>query len=165
MDPRPDSAESGVAHRLSPVQVIMMLADSAQLADGKLYILGGGWSITGPDPTPSAVAIKLNIDRHEVDRVHHWELVLEDADGRPVLIGDDLQPIEIRGEFSVGAPNGVPEGTPVDFPIALGLPPLPLSPGSRYQWRLFIDGETLPGGTVAFSTRPARVEAQGEPQT
>lgn len=141
----------------------MMLADSAQLADGKLYILGGGWSITGPDPTPSAVAIKLNIDRHEVDRVHHWELVLEDADGRPVLIGTDMQPVEIRGEFSVGAPKGVPEGTPVDFPIALGLPALPLLPGSRYQWRLFIDGETLPGGTVAFSTRPARVEAAGGP--
>jgi hypothetical protein len=142
------------------MQVIMMLADSAQLADGKLYILGGGWSITGPDPTPSAVAIKINIDRHEVDRVHHWELVLEDADGAPVLIGDDMQPIEIRGEFSVGAPNGVPDGTPVDFPIALGLPPLPLPPGARYQWRLFIDGETLPGGTVAFSTRPAHVEAE-----
>ena len=37
----------------------MILADSAQVADGKLYILGGGWSITGPDPTPSAVAIKM----------------------------------------------------------------------------------------------------------
>jgi hypothetical protein len=142
------------------VQVIMLLADSAQLADGKLYILGGGWSITGPDPTPSAVAIKINVDRHEIDRVHHWELVLEDADGHPVLIGDDQQAIEIRGEFSVGQPNGVPDGAPVDFPIALSLPPLPLPAGARYQWRLFIDGETLPGGTVAFSTRPARVEAE-----
>jgi hypothetical protein len=141
---------------LDRVQVLMLLADSAQIADGKLYILGGGWSVTGPEPSPSAVAIKLNVDRHEIDMVHHWELVLEDADGAPVLVGDDNQPLEIRGEFSVGEPIGVPDGTPVDFPIALGLPPIPLTPGSRFQWRLFIDGETYPGATVAFSTRPAR---------
>ena len=41
------------------MNVTMLLADSAQVADGKLYVLGGGWSLTGPDPTPSAVAIKL----------------------------------------------------------------------------------------------------------
>lgn len=141
---------------LERVQVIMMLADAAQIADGKLYILGGGWSVTGPEPSPSAVAIKLNVDRHEVGRSHHWELVLEDADGQPVFLGEERQPVEIRGEFSVGAPVGVPDGAPVDFPIALGLPPLPLPPGARYQWRFFVDGEPLPGGTVAFTTRPAR---------
>lgn len=137
----------------------MLLADSAQIADGKLYILGGGWSITGPDPSPSSIAIKLNVDRHEVALTHHWELVLEDADGQPVTVGEDENTVEIRGEFSVGAPTGLPDGTPVDFPIALGIPPLELPPGQRFQWRLFINGETLPGGTVAFSTRPARDES------
>ena len=137
----------------------MLLADSAQIADGKLYILGGGWSITGPDPSPSSIVIKLNVDRHEVGMVHHWELVLEDADGQLVTVGDDQQAIEIRGEFSVGAPQGLPDGTPVDFPIALGIPPLDLKPSSRFQWRLYIDGDTLPGGTVAFSTRPPRDDA------
>ena len=32
------------------MKVTMLLADSAQAIEGKLYILGGGWSITGPDP-------------------------------------------------------------------------------------------------------------------
>ena len=32
----------------------MLLCDAAQVADGKLYVLGGGWSMTGPDPVPSA---------------------------------------------------------------------------------------------------------------
>jgi len=31
----------------------MMLADYAQIADGKLFISGGGWSICGPGPTPA----------------------------------------------------------------------------------------------------------------
>ena len=61
----------------------MLLADSAQVADGKLYILGGGWSVTGPDPTPSAVAMKVGVDWHEFNTEHHWELFLEDADGQP----------------------------------------------------------------------------------
>ena len=39
------------------MKVTMMLADSAQVAGGKLYILGGGWSITGPMPCPSAIAV------------------------------------------------------------------------------------------------------------
>ena len=39
----------------------MMLADSAQAVAGKLYILGGGWSMTGPAATPSALAIKFEV--------------------------------------------------------------------------------------------------------
>jgi hypothetical protein len=36
---------------------------------------------------------------------------------------------------------------------------LELATSSRFQWRLFIDGETLPGATVAFSTRAPRPDA------
>src|SRR5271155_2565708 len=90
----------------------MLLADSAQVADGKLYILGGGWSVTGPDPTPSAVAMKVMVDWHEFNTSHHWELFLEDADGQPVRFDtpDGPQPIEVRGDFSAAAPDGAPDG-------------------------------------------------------
>ena len=36
----------GRADSLALMKVMLMLCDSAQVADGKLYILGGGWSIT-----------------------------------------------------------------------------------------------------------------------
>ena len=55
----------------------MLLCDAAQVSDGKLYILGGGWSMTGPDPVPSAVALKIDVDWHEAETSHHWELFLE----------------------------------------------------------------------------------------
>jgi hypothetical protein len=29
-----------------------------------------------------------------------------------------------------------------------------LPAASRFTWRMVIDGESLPGGTVSFSTRP-----------
>ena len=137
----------------------MLLADSAQVADGKLYILGGGWSVTGPDPTPSAVAMKVGVDWHEFNTDHHWELFLEDADGQLVHFEtpEGTQTIEIRGDFSATAPQGVPVGTPVDVPIAVNFGPIPLAAESRFTWRLVIDGETLPGGTVSFTTRPLAV--------
>jgi hypothetical protein len=136
----------------------MLLADSAQVADGKLFILGGGWSVTGPDPTPSAVAIKVGVDSHEFNVSHHWELFLEDADGQQVRFEtpEGSQIIEVRGDFSATAPADVPEGTPVDVPIAVNFGPIPLSDGERYTWRMVVDGETLPGGLVSFTTRPAR---------
>lgn len=134
----------------------MLLADSAQVADGKLYILGGGWSVTGPDPVPSAVAVKVSVDAHEFDVNHHWELFLEDADGRLVQFEtpEGMQAIEVRGDFSASEPIGVPLGTPVDVPIAVNFGPIPLAPGQRFTWRMVIDGESLPGATASFTTRP-----------
>ena len=140
----------------------MLLADSAQVADGKLFILGGGWSVTGPDANPSAVAIKVGVDWHEFNAEHHWELFLEDADGQPVSFEtpEGTQSIEVRGDFSATAPSGVPVGTPVDIPIAVNFGPIPLTPGGRYTWRLVIDGETLPGALVSFTTRPLVDDAE-----
>ena len=142
------------------MRVTMMRADAAQVADGKLYILGGGWSVTGPDATPSAVVIKLEIDRHETGTSHYWELFLEDADGRPVVLEtpEGPQTIEVRGEFEAGEPVGIPDGAPVDLPIAINFGPLPLAPGQRYTWRLVIDGNTPNGGAIGFSTRRAPEE-------
>lgn len=144
------------------MNITMLLADSAQVADGKLFILGGGWSVTGPDPTPSAVAIKVGVDSHEFNVSHHWELFLEDADGQPVRFEtpEGSQIIEVRGDFSATAPEDVPVGTPVDVPIAVNFGPIPLSDGARYTWRMMVDGETLPGGLVSFTTRPAREFAE-----
>jgi hypothetical protein len=139
------------------VKVTMLLCDAAQVADGKLYILGGGWSLTGPDPAPSAIAVKLEIPWHMAEQTHHWELFLVDADGREVMVmGPDgtMQPVEIRGDFSVGRPVEIPEGSPIDLPLAFNLGPLPLTPNSRYTWRLVIDGATEEAWTLGFTTRP-----------
>ena len=147
------------------MNVTMLLCDAAQVADGKLYILGGGWSVIGPDPVPSAVALKIDVDWHEAERAHHWELFLEDADGRPVMVDtpDGSQPVEVRGEFSVNQPPGIPAGSPIDVALAVNLGPIPLSPGTRFVWRLVIDGESLPGASLGFTTRPRPVPPEEAP--
>jgi hypothetical protein len=138
------------------MRVTMLLCDSAQVASGKLYLLGGGWSITGPEPAPSGVAIKIDVDWHETEVAHHWELFLEDADGRPVMIEtpEGERPVEVYGDFTTGKPEGIPEGSPIDVPIAVNFGALPIPPGGRYTWKLMIDGESLPGASVGFWTRP-----------
>lgn len=136
----------------------MMLCDSAQVADGKLFILGGGWSMTGPEPVPSGIALKVDVGWADAGEPHHWELFLEDADGQPVVIEtpDGSQPVEVRGEFTVNRPEGLPEGSPIDVALAVSLGPLPLAPGNRFAWRMTIDGNSEPDWMVAFTTRPLR---------
>jgi hypothetical protein len=140
----------------------MLLCDSAQVADGKLYILGGGWSLVGPDPMPSAVAMKIDVDWTETGRPHHWELFLVDEDGHPVMIETPAgpQPMEVRGDFEVPRPENVPEGAPVDVALAVNFGPLPLPPGGRFTWKLTVDGNASPDWTLSFSTREGELQEE-----
>jgi hypothetical protein len=43
---------------------------------------------------------------------------------------------------------------PLATALAVNLGPIPLQPGTRYSWRLMIDGDSLPGASLGFTTRP-----------
>jgi hypothetical protein len=122
------------------MRVTMMLADAAQEVNGKLYVLGGGWSITGPTPPPMAIALKLDVPWTDAGKLHDFRLVLVDADGHQVVApaGDG---VEASGQFEVARPPGLPAGTDIDLALAVTIGPLPLAPG-RYAWQLWVDGET-----------------------
>lgn len=136
----------------------MMLADAAQAAGGKLYILGGGWSVTGPGPTTYALAVKIEVPWDETNKRHTLTLRLLDEDGRQVSVpapSGDQVPLEIPADFEVGRPAGTMVGSPIDMPVVLNIGPMPLPPGRRFVWRLFIDGNSDAGWEVSFATRPA----------
>jgi hypothetical protein len=139
------------------MRVTMLLADAVQAVDGKLYILGGGWSLTGPAATAMGIAMKIDVPWDQTNRRHEWMLRLIDADGHVVTAEtpEGARPIEIGGQFEVGRPPGLPPGTPIDLPIAINLPPLPLPPGRRLVWQLAVDDETNEDWQLAFNTRPA----------
>jgi hypothetical protein len=139
------------------MKVTMLLADAAQAVDGKLYVIGGGWSITGPAPSPSAIAMKVEVPWDQANTKHTFDLSLVDADGNPVIVTTPQgeQAIQIGGEFEVGRPAGLIPGTPIDVTMAINLGPLPLAAASRFTWRLTIDNESREDWHVAFSTRPA----------
>jgi hypothetical protein len=68
------------------VKVTILLADAAQAVNGKLYILGGGWSITGPEPTSMAIAIQIEVPWTDSNQRHTLRLALLNEDGRPVMV-------------------------------------------------------------------------------
>jgi hypothetical protein len=142
------------------MKVTMVLADYATVAEGKLTIVGGGWSLTGPDPQPFGIAILIHVPWDQANRKHLLRLELVDADGSSVAVpvdedGGGEQAIVFFDdvEFEVGRPPGIKPGTPLELPVAVNSGPLPLEPGERYVWRLSIDGQSDEDWQVGFSVR------------
>src|SRR5438094_10551900 len=126
------------------MRVTMLLADAAQAINGKLYILGGGWSIIGPDPGPSAIAIKIEVPWDEANKRHKLKLELVDQDGQPVTVPTPTgeKPVQLQRDYEVGRPPGLKPGTPLDMAIVLNVGPIPIKADSRLIWRLYIYGQS-----------------------
>ena len=137
------------------MKVTLLLADAAQAVGGKLYVLGGGWSIIGPDPAPTALAIKIDVPWDEANARHLLEVRLEKLDGQPVLVPTPMgdQPLKIESQFEVGRPPGIKPGTALDMAIAVAIAPIPLDPGEGYVWVLSIDGRSEDTWRAPFSVR------------
>lgn len=144
------------------MRVTLLLCDAAQAVGGKLYVLGGGWSIAGPGPVTMALALKIEVPWDQANRIHDLRLALVDADGKPVMVPtqEGERPVEFKAKFEVGRPPGLRPGTPLDYVLALNMESLPVPPGGRYEWRLEIDGHSEEGWRVGFSTRPWQADAR-----
>jgi hypothetical protein len=118
------------------MNVTVLLCDAAQEANGKLYILGAGWSnIVRPGPIAMALAVKIDVPWNETNVRHALRAQLLTEDGEPVII--DNNEVAAEGEFEVGRPPGHSPGTTLD--VALALPfSLVLEKGG-YRWELLID--------------------------
>jgi len=123
------------------VKATMLLADAVQEAGGKLYVLGGGWSIRrGSGPFQMALAIKLEVPWTEANVAHQVVAQLLTQDGPPAMMGGN--PIRIEGKVEVGRPPGIPAGTALDAPMALNINGIQLEPGG-YRWQLSVDDEVV----------------------
>ncbi|HET6624441.1 MAG TPA: hypothetical protein VFG70_07910 [Gaiellaceae bacterium] len=140
------------------MKATMLLADYVVVADGKLTIVGGGWSQTGPEPAPFGIGLLIQVPWDQANTPHQFKVELLDADGAAVSFDEDDpdnesdQSVEFGGEFEVGRPPGLKPGTPLDFPVAVNSVPLPLEPG-RYEWRLTIDEQSRQDWTLPFTVR------------
>lgn len=145
------------------MKVTMMLADHVQVANGKLFVSGGGWTwiIAG---APFGIALLVEVPWDRLNEKHKLRLELVDADGQPVggagPSGD--QPVLIEGEFVGGRPPDHVPGTPLMMPVSFNVGGVPLEPEQRYRWQLTINGESREEWTLAFSTRQAPPKAQAQ---
>jgi len=138
-------------------KVNLMLADSAQVADGKLYVLGAGWSMIVAGG-PFAVCGIIDIPWSEATAWHKLRLELIDADGEPVCVptADDEvgNPIVVEHPpYRATITPHVEPGSSLQWPFAVNVGPgIPLEPGSLHEWRLTIDGMAEEGWSLPFST-------------
>ena len=58
------------------MKVTMLLADHAQAAEGKLNIIGAGWTLVGPAPAPFAIAIlfEQRLQKSKRQTTSNWAL-------------------------------------------------------------------------------------------
>jgi hypothetical protein len=119
-------------HRLSIDY--LLLADGAQVQNGKLYVLGGGWERLQfeayPQTIPVGIALGVRVPWGETNRRHVFRIRGVDADGQEIFGG--------QGEFELGRPPGIPAGTSQIFQVALTMP-LPVPAPGHYSVEADVD--------------------------
>lgn len=121
----------------------MLLCDHAQEVNGKLYILGGGWSLlfVANQPIPVTVAVKLAVPWDRSNRQMPLACRLLNEDGEAVAAEGAEGGVRAEGIVEAGRPPGLKPGTPLD--IVLALPFVVSLPAGGYVFELEVDGERV----------------------
>jgi hypothetical protein len=125
-----------------------LLADAAQVSEGKTFILGGGvtilWRQQFPAPLGIVLVAQFTYHRSEAETDHGLRAQVMDADGNPVFP-------EIQGDMHLGGPRpGIPTNVPLGVPLLIPFPPLPVlqRPGA-YSVEILLDGVPRTGACIS----------------
>lgn len=115
------------------------LSNSAEVRDGLVYVLGGGWD-TGwrpsfPAPFLGALTLSVRVHPSEISKAHQVELLFWDADGKPFA-----PPATLSLEPGT-IPDKHPTGWDIPANIAIGLQNLPIPSPGFYSIEILIDGQ------------------------
>ena len=116
----------------------LILADGAQIANNKLFLLGGGWEVLTvnagfPITQHLAIAAAFRVPWVATNQRHAFEIRIENDDTNEQLAG-------IAGEFETGRPPGIPAGSAQRSQLAGELLVEFKSPG-LYVVRCALEGE------------------------
>lgn len=91
----------------------VMVADHAEVINGKLYLMGGGWtdlrrpsSVDGqsPPPTHMSIVASVLVGWTETNQAHKLDIRVEDSDATIKLA-------ELETVIEMGRPAGIPPGS------------------------------------------------------
>lgn len=133
--------------RLSQPPPTVMLCDWAETVDGKLYLMGAGWSrIVANTRTSIAIAVLWHVPWDRANQPMSIALRIRGEDGSP-LVSDNGAEVGVAGSMEVGRPPGTKRGAPLDAPISFKLANIAFPPG-RYVVEFEVDDQVL--AWVAF---------------
>ena len=135
---------------------VLMLANSAELREGLLYVLGGGWTRCWPEPGQGfpydrviVAAFAIRVDYAETNEEHKFRLEIRDSD--EAVLG----PGQVEGGFTVGRDAhltaGMSQVVQMAGPLAIKLPSagvysVVLSIDDREQQRIAFEALSGPPG-------------------
>jgi uncharacterized protein DUF6941 len=134
-----------------------LLADSVVVAEGKLYVQGGGWNNLFTPILPIrqpriGIGIVMHVPYQLADNMpKRFALSLQDADGNLIPLADAPPPplgsggkvTTIEGSFTVGRPAGVEPGAEQPLPLAANLDGLVFEKTGSYVFRVSVDGQEI----------------------
>jgi hypothetical protein len=134
-----------------------LLADSVVVAEGKLYVQGGGWNMLFTPVLPVrhpriGLGLVMRIPYQLADNMpKRFALSLEDADGNRVSLGEappspsgpGAKVTTIEGSFTVGRPAGVEPGSDQYLPLAANIDGLMIERAGTYVFRFSVDGDEI----------------------
>ena len=119
---------------------LLILCDWAEVINGKLYMMGAGWSrIRADNPVNVSLAIMWKIPWSKANEPQDIEVALLTEDGKRVARPDGKE-VALKGQIEAGRPPGMKFGSPLDAPLAVTIGSLQLEPG-RYRFELSVNGE------------------------
>ena len=113
--------------------ILILTADAASVSDGKINMLGGGWTHVGAGVANFTLVVRLDIPWTMTNQQIPWTLSLIDQDGKLYRPEPDLDPVRIEAELNLERPDNAPEGSSFDVPLLFPFVGLPLRQGS-YEW-------------------------------
>ena len=117
---------------------ILVTADAVQVANEKLYVLGGAWRYVYVRKFPAehsmGIALGILVPWEQTNIRHDIEVVLLDADGNQILDSPLIQ-----GQFETGRPPGMASGAEQRVLMAVNFR-APLKDPGQYQIIARLDG-------------------------
>jgi hypothetical protein len=137
---------------VADIEVSGLLADSVAVAEGKLYIQGGGWNRIMVGSLPARhdrIGIGLLLRATGgLQGSHRFELRVLDPDDRELTIGSEGAVRRPSGEVTIHGSRGDEE---IVLPLAINLDGMVLERPGTYQLVVAVDGKD--GLTLAFTVQ------------
>ena len=114
-------------------RILIITADAASVSDGKLNLLGGGWTQISSGPSNFTVVVRIDIPYSMTDQQLPWQLKLVDQDGRTYVPHELSDPVDISGDLHMDRPEHGDIAETFNAPMLFPFVGLPLAPGP-YEW-------------------------------
>jgi hypothetical protein len=131
---------------------VAMLADSAQVAGGKLYALGGAFDTINARVFPALVrslSVVLVAEVQPADRHRNLSIAIRLLDEDGAALG-----VESQGIMRVGEPSTLPAGAPSLVPLVASFLGIRFPKAGGYVFVVQHDGQEL--ARISFRVREAR---------